>query len=71
MRLAFLLVEDSYQHNVNRLLAGCADGPQHPIARIALEMTAPRRHNGAHPSNKDAPMIPAPSGIAWCAKSDP
>jgi hypothetical protein len=34
MPFAFLLVEDSYQYNVNRLLSGCADGPQRPIARI-------------------------------------
>ena len=34
MLLAILLVEDSYQYNVNRLLSGCADGPQRPIARI-------------------------------------
>jgi hypothetical protein len=52
MPLAFLLVEGSYQYNVNRLLSGCAEGPQRPIAGISLEMTAQQRHNDVHPSNQ-------------------
>ena len=34
MPLVILLVEDSYQYTVNRLLSGCADGLRRPIARI-------------------------------------
>jgi hypothetical protein len=52
MPLAFLLVEDSYQYTVTRLLSGCADGRSVRSRESALEMTAPQRHNGAHPSNK-------------------
>jgi len=34
MLFLLLLVEDSYQYNVNRLLSGCAHGLRRPIARI-------------------------------------
>jgi hypothetical protein len=54
MRLAFLLVEDSYQHTVNRLLSADPSGrlPVEQSAtqqrcQIALEIVAPGRHNDA------------------------
>jgi hypothetical protein len=49
MPLVILLVDNWYQYNVNRLLSGCADSLPRPIE--PLEMTAPQRHNGIHPSN--------------------